>query len=107
MRPSPNSILTDADLLKATGKTWEQWTEIIARNPECDACSLRKQFQLDFWWSMAIATALKPPSAENSRSAPPAQTSLSNLIKASRPTRVREFTEDGSSAAVYSLKPLP
>ena len=106
MRTSPKSILTDADLLKATGKTWEQWLEIIARNPESDACSLRKNYRLDFWWSMAITTTLIPAPTTSNRSAP-AHTSLSNLIKASRPTLSREFTKGGSPAAVYSSKPLP
>lgn len=107
MSTSPKSVLTDAHLVRATGKTWEQWIEIIANNPESDARFLRSTYQLDFWWSMAIVTTLNPTPTKNKRSNHPAQTSLSNLIKASRPTRAREFTERGALAAVYSSKPLP
>ena len=47
--------LTDAQLLAATGKNWEQWAAIVATIPEQAAAQLRALHRLDTWWSEVIA----------------------------------------------------
>ena len=53
--------IADAQILKATGKSWQQWSHILQQASGDAALFLRQNYALDFWWSQAIATAFRPP----------------------------------------------
>lgn len=50
--------LTDAQLVSATGKNWEQWRAIVSTIPMNPAATLRSVHGLDTWWSEVITAAV-------------------------------------------------
>ena len=72
--------ISDSELCKATGKTWQQWSEIVVDAPEDAALFLRQNYGMNAWWSQAVATAFRKPIPRQLRML--AQPSLNQLIRA-------------------------
>ena len=70
------ATIPDAQVFKATGKTWEQWFLVLTEAPVDAALFLRQNYCLDFWWSQAIAAAFRQPVKGMVR-----QNSHSSLVK--------------------------
>ncbi len=77
--------VSDSELCKATGKTWQQWSGILLDAPEDAALFLRQNYGINVWWSHAIATAFRKPIQKQLRL--PTQPSLSQLFKACNQNR--------------------
>ncbi len=77
------ATIPDAQILRATGKTWGEWSPILAVAPVDAALFLRQNYKLDFWWSQAIAATFRQPVQQIVRRS--GHSSLVKLFKACHP----------------------
>ena len=77
------ATIPDAQILKATGKSWQQWSDVLEKAPIDAALFLRQNYKLDFWWSQAIAATFRQPVQQIVRRS--GHSSLVKLFKACHP----------------------
>ena len=77
------ATISDAQLLTATGKSWQQWSDVLEKAPIDAALFLRQNYKLDFWWSQAIAATFRQPARHAVRRN--SDSSLVKLFKACHP----------------------